>query len=128
MLASSCPSQVVSAGVTILTPSSLKLKLMVLETIAYHQLVFFQIAITRQTVVTNRYVLQVPRSLAPPRNESLLIYSHGLLLHHFLQLNPLIAQVNRQPFAAGITQLHTQRETQYSEAKWEKEAKEKSTI
>jgi hypothetical protein len=33
-----------------------------------------------------------------------------------------------QPIAAGITQLHTQRETQYNEAKQEKEAKEKSTV
>ena len=34
-----------------------------------------------------------------------------------------------QPIAAGITQLHTQRETQYNkEAKRVKEAKEKSTV
>ena len=89
---------------------------------------FCQIAITRQTAGTDRSVLEVPRPLAPPRNESLLNYSHGLLLHHFPQLNPLIAQANMQPIAAGITQLHTQRETQYNEAKQEKEAKEKSTV
>ena len=89
---------------------------------------FCQITITHQTSGTNRSVLQVLCPLAPPRNESLLNHSHGLLLHHFRQLNLLITRAKMQPIAAGITQLHTQRESQYNEAKREKGAKEKSTV